>query len=88
MNAEYDKKKRELELRKLEAETKIAEQEAINKELDNIERKRKLQTELVDKYAKPLNSVADKLQIKPDDSTVIAINEIVGQQSSEVSVGV
>ena len=57
-------------MRKLKAETKIAEQEAIAKELDNLERSHKLAKQLAADCIQPLAASAERLQLQPTDTTL------------------
>lgn len=75
INRDYSAKKKELELRKMAAEAKIAEQDAIAKELENLEIMRAHRLSQADTLVKPLSEAADYLQIKPDDSIVVDIRE-------------
>lgn len=83
LNAGYEKKKKALELRKLEAETKVVEQEAIGKELENLKRKHELEVELMDQYAEPLAIAADKLQVLPPDSKIIDFSKLLETHSKD-----
>lgn len=77
INSKYDKEKKKIELRKLSAEADLAEQEALEKKLQNIEKSRALNISTVESCAKPLVSAAENLEIKPDDSTIIDIKNIL-----------
>lgn len=83
VNAGYEKKKKSLELRKLEAEVKGAEQEAIGKELENLEHKYELKKKLVDECAEPLAIAADKLQVLPPDSKIVDLAEFLETQCQD-----
>ena len=83
INSKYDKKKRELELRKLSAEANLLEQQAIEKELENIEKRKQLQLESVDAHGGSLASAAKNLEIKPCEATIIDITNIVKQHQEE-----
>ena len=80
LNRQYEKEKQDLELRKLKAETKIAEQDAISKELDNLQHTYELQAKLVDECVEPLTIAADRLQIQPADSTRAVITNLLETQ--------
>jgi len=69
-DSSYEKEKRAIELRKLKAEAKIAEQEAITRELDNLERQYELAEQLAKGCLQPLAASADKLRLEPTDTTL------------------
>lgn len=75
LNKDYLAKRQAIELRKLEAEAKQAEQDALTKELTNIEKIRELQLYHADNLMKPLCQAAEYLQIRPSDSTIVDIRE-------------
>ena len=83
INSKYDKKKRELELRKLSAEANLLEQQAIEKELDNIEKRKQLQIKSVDAHGASLAAAAENLEIKPCEATIIDITNIVKRHQEE-----
>lgn len=70
LDAGYEKQKRSIELRKLEAEAKAAEQEAIAKELENLKFRHELAAQLVEDCVEPLAISADKLRLQPSDATL------------------
>lgn len=72
----YEKDRKALELRKLKAEVKSAEQDAVAKELNNLERRYEVQQKLMEECAGPLVESAEKLQIVPDDSSLIDLSKI------------
>lgn len=77
INSKYDKEKKNIELRKLSAEADLAEQEALEKKLQNIEKSRALNISTAESCVKPLVSAAESLEIKPDDSTIIDIKNVL-----------
>lgn len=83
INSKYDKQKQELELRKLSAEVNLIEQQALEKELENIEKKRKLQIESIDAYSGALATAAENLEIEPCSATIIDITNIVKAHQEE-----
>lgn len=83
INSKYDKQKQELELRKLSAEVNLIEQQALEKELENIEKKRKLQIESIDTYSGSLATAAENLEIEPCSATIIDITNIVKAHQEE-----
>jgi len=83
INSKYDKQKQELELRKLSAEVNLIEQQALEKELENIEKKRKLQIESIDTYSCSLATAAENLEIEPCSATIIDITNIVKAHQEE-----
>lgn len=83
LNAGYEKKKKNLELRKLTAETKVVEQEVISKELSNLERMHDIQKNLIDECGESLAIAANTLQIEPLESKVIDITRILAMQHKD-----
>lgn len=77
INSNYEKQKQAVELRKLEADAKIAEQEAIAKELDNIKRRYELAKQLAEDCILPLTVSADRLQLEPTDTTLENVQKIL-----------
>lgn len=77
INSNYEKKKRALELRKLTAETELAEQEAISRALANLEKQHSLQNAMVDTHVKPVIEASEKLQIAPGKATIIDMTKIL-----------
>lgn len=77
VNRRYDKQRQELELRKIKAETELAEQEILNKKLENLEKMRSLQLSEVDSCAEQLASAAENLKIRPDSGTAKKLAEIM-----------
>lgn len=82
INKEHNKKKQALELRKLEAETRLAEEAVIAKELENLEKKRSLDLEMSEKCVTPLVNAAKRLQIHPSKATVMDISAIIEKQTN------
>ena len=82
INSKYEKDKKKIELRKLSAEADLAEQEALEKKLQNIEKSRALNISTAESCLEPLVSAAENLEIKPDDSTIINIQSIL--ESAEI----
>lgn len=83
INSKYDKQKQVLELRKLSAEVNLIEQQALEKELENIEKKQKLQIESIDTYSGALATAAENLEIEPCSATIIDITNIVKAHQEE-----
>ena len=81
INSKYEREKKAIEIRKLEAEADIAEQEALNKKLENIEKLKELQLSTADSYVEPLMDAAEKLQVQPSQSTILDITELMQKQS-------
>lgn len=81
INSGYERKKKAIELRKLEAEANIAEQEALSKKFENIEKLKELQLSTADSYVEPLMDAAEKLQVQPSQSTILDITELMQKQS-------
>ena len=81
--AKYDKEKKALELRKLSAETELAEQQVIEKRLENIERQRLLQLSSLDSCSDPLSKAAENLEILPSKATIIDLTNIINSQKKE-----
>lgn len=79
LNRNYEEQKRELELRKLSAETDLAEQNALKAKLENIEKMRQLHIDAIDKYAEPLSIASQQLEITPDDKTIISLEQAINQ---------
>lgn len=79
----YEKEKRAIELRKLEAETKIAEQDAIAKELDNLKLKHELAHQLAEDCVQPLAVSAGRLQLQPTDTTLENIQKALEALQSD-----
>ena len=83
INSKYDKQKQKLELRKLSAEVSLLEQQALEKELENIEKKRQLQLTSVDTYSGSLAAASENLEIEPCSATIIDITNIVKAHQEE-----
>ena len=83
INRNYTSRKHSLELRKMEAEVKTAEQEALAKELENIEKIQRLQLSQVDTLVKPLSEAAEHLRIKPNDSTFIDLRDYLKKREDQ-----
>lgn len=81
INSGYEREKKAIELRKLEAEADIAEQEALSKKLENIEKLKELQLSTADSYVEALMDAAEKLQVQPSQSTILDITELMQKQS-------
>lgn len=77
INSKYNKQKQELELRKLSAEVDLVEQQAVEKKLENLEKKRRLRITSVDTYSGALAAAAENLEIEPCSATIIDITKIV-----------
>ena len=83
INAKYDKQKQELELRKLSAEASLLEQQALEKELENIEKKRELQLTSVDTYSPSLAAASKSLEIEPCPATITDLTDIIKAHQEE-----
>lgn len=83
INSKYEKQKQELELKKLSAEVNLIEQQALEKELENIEKKRKLQIDSINTYSGSLATAAENLEIEPCSATIIDITNIVKAHQEE-----
>lgn len=82
-NSKYQKQKDTLELKKLEAETKLAEENAINKRLDNIDKARKLQHLLTEDSYDQMRKAAGNLDIRLDRSTIIEMTNFIEKYNNE-----
>lgn len=83
INSKYNKQKQELELRKLSAEVDLVEQQAMEKKLENLEKKRRLRITSVDTYSGALAAAAENLEIEPCSATIIDITKIVKEHQEE-----
>lgn len=83
INSKYNKQKQELELRKLSAEVDLVEQQAMEKNLENLEKKRRLRITSVDTYSGALAAAAENLEIEPCSATIIDITKIVKEHQEE-----
>ena len=81
INSKYEREKKAIEIRKLEAEADIAEQEALSKKLENIEKMKELRLSTADSYVESLMDAAEKLQVQPSQSTILDITELMQKQS-------
>lgn len=86
INFRYDKKKRNLELRKLEADIDLTEQEALGKKLQNIEKMRELELSTADSCVEKLANASSNLEVQPSEATVIDITNILkaAQKNQEI----
>ena len=81
INSGYEKEKKAIELRKLEAEADMAEQEALSKRLENIQKLKEIQLLAADSCVEPLMEAAEKLQVQPSKSTILDITELLQKKS-------
>lgn len=81
INRNYEKQKKDLELRKLTAEADLAEQQAIEAKLDNIEKMKILQLKTAEECVTPLSNAAGKLDIQPVDTKIIDISKYLEEKS-------
>ena len=77
INRKHEKRKQEIELKKLTAEANLAEQQALSVELSNIEKIRELDLTKVESYVKPLSEAANTLEIEPSQATIIDLTSII-----------
>lgn len=77
INRKYNKEKKELELKKLAADVDNAEQDALGKKLDNIEKLRNLRLSTVDECTATLAEASQNLEVEPSAATIIDITEIL-----------
>lgn len=77
INHKYNKEKKELELKKLAADVDNAEQDALGKKLDNIEKLRNLRISTVDECAATLAEASQNLEVEPSAATIIDITEVL-----------
>ena len=73
----YEKKKREIELRKLAADADLAEQEALGKKLENLEKIKALDLVMADTCVEPLAEAAHNLALRPSEETVRRVRKIL-----------
>lgn len=83
INADYERKKREIELRRLSAESDLAEQQALEKKLENLATMRRLQISSVDSCAEPLATAANNLEVTPSSTTIIDITKVIQAKQEE-----
>ena len=77
INHKYNKEKKELELKKLAADVDNAEQDALGKKLDNIEKLRNLRISTVDECTATLAEASQNLEVEPSAATIIDITEVL-----------
>lgn len=77
INHKYNKEKKELELKKLAADIDNAEQDALGKKLDNIEKLRNLRISTVDECTATLAEASQNLEVEPSAATIIDITEVL-----------
>ena len=85
INIKYEKKKQEIELRKMTAEASLIEQQARSAELDNIEKERKLQIDNSESYIRPLVNAAQNLDLQPSQATIIDLSRIIKEQEDKTT---
>ena len=83
INHKHDKEKQALEMRKLAAEAYLAEQEALGKKLENIERMRQLRLSTVEECVEALAEASKNLEITPSKGTIIDITKILEVQTED-----
>lgn len=83
VNRKYDGEKKDLELRKLKAETELVEQKVENEKLSMIEKQRETQLRMINSYAEPLINTATKLDIDSKKATIIDITKIINSTASD-----
>lgn len=83
INYKHDKDKQTLELRQLEAEVDLTEQEALGKKLENIEKMRQLRLSTVDDCVEALVEASKNLKITPNKGTIIDITKILDAQKED-----
>ena len=77
IDRKFNEQKRQLELEKLQAEVKLAEGKAIAQELENIEKKRVIEKNMVDCYMPQLVNTASEMQVEISNSNVIDLTRIL-----------
>lgn len=77
INRDYNRKKRVIELKRMEAETALIEEEVLEKRLDNLERQRRLEISTIEMNAEALARSAERLQVEPDSATILHIETIM-----------
>lgn len=82
INAKYDSEKKNLELKKLAAETNLIEQQALCIKLDNIEKQRKMKIDALETYSEPLATASKNLDIAPSSATIVDITNIINSNKS------
>lgn len=83
INHKHDKEKQALEMRKLAAEADLAEQEALGKKLENVERMRQLRLSTVEECVEALAEASKNLEITPSKGTIIDITKILEAQKED-----
>lgn len=76
INADYEKKKQDIELKRLSAEADLAEEQALEKQLENIKTMKELQLSSFKSCAQPLADAAKNLEILPSSGTVIDLRKV------------
>ena len=77
INRDYNRKKQEIELKRMEAETALIEEEVLEKRLDNLEKQRRLEISTIEMNAEALARSAERLQVEPDSATILHIETIM-----------
>lgn len=85
INSKYNSDKKAIELRKMSADADIAEQDALSKKLDNIERLRSLRLSTVDECTAELSEASKNLEITLDEGTIINITNILEAKKEDSS---
>ena len=83
LKSQYEEEKEALELRKLEAEVDLIEQEALGQKLDNIKKLEELQLATIDECAEKLVKASKNLEVEPDTATIIDITELLKRKQEE-----
>lgn len=78
----YNDRKKELEIKKLEKENRLLEQELHAKELENIEKEYQLQKLMAEDYSEALYNAAIKLDVQEPTNKVINIQDYLSKSKS------
>ncbi len=82
-NSKYQKQREALELKKLKAEVKLAEENAESKKLNNIEKAEKLHCLFKDDDFDQMRKAAENLDIRLDRSTIIEMTNFIEKYKDE-----
>lgn len=77
IDRKFNAQKKQLELEKLQAEVDLAKGKAIAQELENIEKKRVIEKNMVDCYMPQLVNTASEMQVEISNSNVIDLTRIL-----------
>lgn len=83
VNRHYDSEKKNLELRKLKAETELVEQQVEKQKLDMLEKQKQMQLQMINSYAEPLIDTSAKLDLDSKKATIIDITKIINFTASD-----